>query len=125
MYTQEEQAEHRQQWLDALRSGNYQQTRGTLKYDDRFCCLGVACDISGLGEWVYTSDSKTQGYTVKDVLLLSVLPKDVMNWLGVSSSTAFDKNMINSLASLNDLGYGFNDIAKVIENGNIALVSDS
>ena len=38
-------------WVDALRSGKYQQARGALKTGDAYCCLGVACDISGLGTW--------------------------------------------------------------------------
>jgi hypothetical protein len=42
-------------WVDALRSGRYEQGHGRLLTvaDDvkRFCCLGVACDISGLGHW--------------------------------------------------------------------------
>lgn len=53
-YTAEEQAEHRKEWVKALRSGKYEQAKGTLKQTDggreQFCCLGVACDISGLGE---------------------------------------------------------------------------
>jgi hypothetical protein len=41
------------QWVEALRSGEYQQGSGMLKYYDdeideaRFCCLGVLCDILG------------------------------------------------------------------------------
>lgn len=45
--------------IEALRSGKYEQTQGTLRrvieHDGKppgFCCLGVACDISGLGAWV-------------------------------------------------------------------------
>ena len=39
-----------QKWVDALRSGEYKQTRGALRGDDegnepKFCCLGVACDL--------------------------------------------------------------------------------
>ncbi len=46
-------AELRTKWLAALRSGEYAQGRGRLKNNsDEFCCLGVACDVSGLGKWV-------------------------------------------------------------------------
>jgi hypothetical protein len=38
-----------QDWIDALRSGDYLQGRGFLKYDllgeVRFCCLGVLWDV--------------------------------------------------------------------------------
>ncbi len=39
--------------IAALRSGDYAQTRGTLRRADTYCCLGVACDLSGQGEWVH------------------------------------------------------------------------
>lgn len=43
-------------WLAALRSGNYKQGRMALKRGvgdgtADYCCLGVLCDISGLGAW--------------------------------------------------------------------------
>ena len=38
-------------WANALNSGDYMQTRNTLRDGDSFCCLGVLCDISGVGEW--------------------------------------------------------------------------
>jgi hypothetical protein len=42
-------------WLEALRSGAYQQVQGCLKCEindqPKFCCLGVLCDLTGLGEW--------------------------------------------------------------------------
>lgn len=45
--------ELKQRWLTALRSGDYQQGRGRLKtHRDTYCCLGVLCDVSELGEWV-------------------------------------------------------------------------
>lgn len=34
-----------QRWINALRSGNYKQGREQLNYEDKFCCLGVACDL--------------------------------------------------------------------------------
>ena len=45
--------------IPALRDPNRKQTRGALRrigardfgYQDGDCCLGVACDVSGLGEW--------------------------------------------------------------------------
>lgn len=38
------------EWLAALRSGNYTQTNGALRREDKaggasFCCLGVLCDV--------------------------------------------------------------------------------
>lgn len=34
-----------QKWANALRSGEYSQTMGTLEDEQGFCCLGVACKI--------------------------------------------------------------------------------
>lgn len=34
-----------QKWIDALRSGEYKQTKETLQDKNGFCCLGVACDL--------------------------------------------------------------------------------
>lgn len=48
-------------WIEALRSGNYQQGRGTLKDEEgRFCCLGVLCDVMG-GKWNDTGDAEVNG----------------------------------------------------------------
>jgi hypothetical protein len=43
--------ELKQKWLAALRSGEYKQARGYLKTEFGYCCLGVLCDVSGLGEF--------------------------------------------------------------------------
>ncbi|EJD67128.1 hypothetical protein BB65665_12991, partial [Bacillus sp. 916] len=33
-------------WIEALRSKKYEQGKGFLKtIDNKFCCLGVACDV--------------------------------------------------------------------------------
>lgn len=44
------------EWYQALKSGKYQQTTGQLKKElindtHAYCCLGVLCDISAIGEW--------------------------------------------------------------------------
>lgn len=41
-------------WIEALESGEYKQGYGVLRDSEdtsHFCCLGVACDISGVGTW--------------------------------------------------------------------------
>lgn len=60
-------AELKEKWIEALTSGRYPQTRGTLKrieesdgYPVGFCCIGVLCDILGVGEWLEDSAS-TEG----------------------------------------------------------------
>lgn len=43
--------EWKAKWVAALRSGNYQQGSGDLRHDDRFCCLGVLCDLVDPTKW--------------------------------------------------------------------------
>lgn len=35
----------KQQWVEALRSGEYNQGRRYLHHEDKFCVLGVLCDL--------------------------------------------------------------------------------
>lgn len=37
--------EYKKKWIEALRSGNYKQGKFALKRDNRYCCLGVLCNI--------------------------------------------------------------------------------
>ena len=57
-YTAAEQGQHRTEWIAALRSGTYKMgRRHLLKFvyhesgDTYYDCLGVACDVAGLGRW--------------------------------------------------------------------------
>jgi len=87
---------------DALESGKYRQGFGRLHRYGMFCCLGVACDVSGLAKW--SDDGVYCGKTIS-------LPQNVVNWLG------FDENLgpavcdIMSSAHANDSGKSFYDIA--------------
>jgi len=39
-------------WIKALRSGNYEQGKSSLRsLDNKFCCLGVLCDIIDNKKW--------------------------------------------------------------------------
>lgn len=44
-------------WLKALRSGDYKQTRRTLRdCSDKYCCLGVLYDVCTNGmQWKFTN----------------------------------------------------------------------
>lgn len=95
--------ENMQKLVDALRSGEYEQVSGTLRKLSGYCCLGVACDISGLGAWEandkavpdalgnYVADS----YVIRDELGIqidadhAVLPRVVAQWLDIELSGQF------------------------------------
>ena len=117
-YTPEEQREHRQDWIKALRSGDYKQTKGRLRRGDSFCCLGVACEISGRGVW----QQRTRNGSLTYIYIFDneALPREVANYYGIRDvyatfwiGTVDRKN--NSLSNLNDKGATFDEIADIIE----------
>lgn len=45
-------SELKQKWVDALRSGDYEQGQEQLQTPDgKYCCLGVLCDIVNPDKW--------------------------------------------------------------------------
>lgn len=105
-------------WVEALRSGQYEQTRNDLRDENGYCCLGVACElyreVTGRGEWERDEDGFTQ---FLDRALL--LPEPVREWLGLRTEggdfidRAGDRS---SLAERNDEGATFDEIADIIES---------
>ena len=118
-YTEKETREHRKAWVEALRSDDYEQAQSVLRYiDNQYCCLGVACDISGLGEWVLYEGQYS--YVTDRDSEIELLPIEVQDWLGLKSSTGrhfsdtFQEG--KSLSDLNDnYNLTFDDIADIIE----------
>lgn len=118
--------EVKQKWITALRSGEYQQTTHRLKVEHEsecaFCCLGVLCDLylkdypAGLNvEKVFgPNDGKEYSYDKS----LVALPDKVMSWAGLGSymgaSVTIDGHL-STLASHNDRGVTFDQIAQAIE----------
>lgn len=83
------------EWIAALRSGTYSQTKDTLHDIDGFCCLGVAAEVMDIASppqmlgdqnWIYDE-------------LRSQIPRPIMN-KGIE---------------MNDAGYTFAEIANMIE----------
>lgn len=130
-WTLEEQAAHRQQWIEALLSGLYTQTSGTLHDEGGYCCLGVATEISGLADWRKEEGEHGQVYAAhldeSGEVEVGVLPQLVRDWLGLETAEGSyvpdDADGRASLAELNDGGDNFETIAKVIESAPHGLVS--
>lgn len=40
--------ELRDRWVEALRSGDYEQGQSFLRNGNKFCCLGVLCEVAGV-----------------------------------------------------------------------------
>ena len=135
MYTPEEQKEHRRMWVKALRSGEYAQGKDVLcrKTVDTFeyCCLGIACKISGLGEFVpmYNLSHSLSAFTFvtrEEQPQDAVLPKVVQDWLGLRYHSGWYSNGgMRSLTKLNDNGASFTTIADVIESEPDELISSN
>lgn len=99
-------------WIVALRSGLYQQTQGVLKDLIGYCCLGVACAISKLGQW-NPDDYYTNGLGLGSA---SALPDFVQEWLGLSLRNPTVSLSGISAQNANDgLGWTFAQIADGLE----------
>ena len=122
-----------EQWLTALEGGSYTQTTGALRDAEGFCCLGVACDVSGLGEWYRYTDKmawRDEGGHIWN----GVLPPEVGEHLGLFAAeevpfhksdlkNEFDVERVREmvgvldvvcLSELNDGGWSFKEIAGIV-----------
>lgn len=111
--TLEQQKANRKLWVEALRSGKYEQTRHTLRTADGFCCLGVLADIAGC-EW-----SIDTGHYLADGCMRTA-PNIARLFVGLADDEGNypvdEDDEVNSLASLNDAGTPFAQIADIIES---------
>lgn len=117
-WTKRQQAAHRRKWVKALRSGEYKQGKNMLRNGDKFCCLGVACNISGVGRWNGSYYVDAGGFSSS-----TKLTSDVADWLGLASRHGeyFDsrRNLTNLIAKNDGDGgqrpLSFKQIANIIE----------
>lgn len=104
-------------WVDALRSGQYKQGQGQLSVDNKYCCLGVLCDVLGV-ESKLVGIGKYYYDTLDEEWVASSLPKQVQLELGITILGDFKQsdNTYRSLSHCNDvLNLNFNQIADWIE----------
>lgn len=100
--------EFKRRWLQALRSNKYKQYRGCLRDGDRFCVLGVLCDISGVGRWAPSATCSSY-YKAGDEERLTFLPSEVVRATGVL------RRAQDYLINMNDSGETLLRIADEIE----------
>lgn len=103
---------------DVLESGKYTKGRGCLRRNNSFCCLGVACDISGLGRWEQNTRGE-QKYIISDSdYSHMLLPRAVKEYYGFPSLAGSGIIPDYSLANLNDgtciQEYSHPEIAEII-----------
>ena len=92
--------EFKAQWIAALRSGKYEQGKGRLREGDKFCCLGVACDLTDPDAW---NDKGGWGAQDNYDIVLPFIDIREGDWL----------------AALNDGGTTFAEIADFIERSRV------
>lgn len=114
-------------WVDALRSGEYEQARGTLciVYGEKssYCCLGVLCELAfkegvvkhvAYREWQGVENNYVQEKTYDGSA--GALPYNVRVWAGSIQPSPCIFSRYTTVAELNDSGdYTFSEIANLIE----------
>jgi hypothetical protein len=120
----QEQLDLRRKWVEALRSGKYQQGKGALRNsDNRYCCLGVLCDIVGVPSEL-PEDSDHYIFTTKDNGKISgYLNPEIAAMVGLKSVVGGGTSGM-SLAGMNDRSTPFTEIADVIENNSTGIFVD-
>lgn len=99
-------AEVKAKWLEALRSGKYQQAQGVLRQNEtHFCCLGVLCDLID-PNWQRLDEDRYEHEPTGAVMFL---PSPIRARIGLDSDTE------QELMRMNDDGKSFTEIAKHIE----------
>lgn len=102
-------------WVAALRSGEYKQGIGELRSaDDRFCCLGVLCDLHG-DRWRH--DSHDEPYSYDQHSHFNLPPKTMVAAFGFDWGKVHVKigKHVATLYDHNDAGRTFAEIADAIE----------
>jgi hypothetical protein len=107
-------------WKKNLRSGKFAQGSGQLRTWDpdekvwKYCCLGVLCEMSGLGEWVeYADDMRTESTYLGNE---HYLPVAVAEWAGIDIENDDETSVQQRLGTANDEeGSSFFKIANLID----------
>lgn len=105
----------KERWVKALRSGEYKQGRAALRTaDDKFCCLGVLCDLAakdGRMKWVPSGSC----YGANRATFTGVLPPAVCKLAGLRQRDPVVGDD-NTLTAANDCErLSFLEIADLIE----------
>jgi len=126
----------KEMWVNALMSGDYEQTQGKLRTTTGFCCLGVLTDLYAKEtnqDWILES-SDPENIATEDYYTFEqtddFLPESVKQWAGLDSvcpkvmvenddcceEFGDDEYIPQELSELNDNGESFIQIAKLIQD---------
>jgi hypothetical protein len=110
----------RDEWVLNLRNGKYPQGKTYLKYEGKFCCLGVLCEVL---PFLSKTDSVVSPYEYKDGALLGNSSMDPFGKsLELENQVGLPLEDVENLIRMNDEGVDFRDIADWIE-GNVETTS--
>jgi len=106
----------KKQWIEALLSGEYKQTKSSLYNRGRYCCLGVLCEIAGDGYWRLVpkeeriDDEPAWKYVHTDGMESNARLPDRLRF-DLDLSIAEEYHLI----AMNDAGNSFESIARYIK----------
>ena len=106
------------EWPEALVSGEFKQGYGSLNRDDRFCCLGVACELLVRKGLLSRHGNGVVQYGAEGVFSDTILPYEAGRPLGISFNGAYEDEItgdIEYLTEKNDKGFSFAEIANSIK----------
>lgn len=130
------------EWVAELRSGKYGQAKDYLREGDKYCCLGVLCNMVNPEGWTKDGMGTSQAYRFQDGGLLTPGPNSAFSFglrnsrgafitteeilkqfpkialvPAVASAAPFGTlvGRVVGLTDLNDFGFSFQEIADVIE----------
>ena len=117
----------RDRWIRELRSGKYKQTRERLRIGDRYCCLGVLCNIYSEERRAGSWDKLEEWRGPREFSRYQKGEFEFIDELGFKERTkitphmriwsGLSKEMNNELTNKNDREQlDFNEIADFIEN---------
>jgi hypothetical protein len=114
----------------ALRSDKYKQGTHRLRTGDHYCCLGVGCDISNVGQWEESSVKEMSSFGPERIVIYYVsrgywerttLPSAVQDWLfgtgniGDPGLTFDDGSILNASIANDSWAMSFVQIARGFE----------
>lgn len=95
-------------WVQALRSGEFEQGRSWLNLNNRYCCLGVACEVAirnGVELKTETDGGGVVHYSDGlNPTTAKVLPIKVREWLGLAVGST--DPYVRTARRLHDPQYG-------------------
>lgn len=98
-------------WAAALESGEYKQGKGQLRKGDKFCCLGVLCNLHAQAHPEIAGKEKAKSLYLGH---RSTLPCEVAEWAAMRSNNGYLSYDIDLVRMNDDKGKAFAEIAKVI-----------